>query len=133
MLAGCANVGPNTSYVGPLHAGDATMIAGEIDDFIQREALAGQTTLRLDPIVAPTNADLVTPMLVQMLRKAGFALAGEKANSPDVHVVRYLITPASDGVLLRVKIDHIEGSTFLARDNVGALSSAAMTVRSDAP
>ena len=129
MLTACATVGQNTSWVGALQPGDATAITAEVTAFLKRELPPAKSTLYLDQTKAVPGGDLLTPMLTESLQKVGFALASDRSQASDAHVVRYLVTPNQDGVLIRLTVDQTEGSEFMSRNNVGGLTRMAFAVR----
>jgi hypothetical protein len=132
-LTACAAIGSNTSWVGTLQPGDATAVASEMTGFLKQELPPARSTLFLDPIRTAEGGDLLTPMLVECLRKAGFALTDGSSPAGTAHVVRYLVTPGPDGVLIRITVDRTEGSEFMVRGNSGGLTKAVFAVRSIEP
>jgi hypothetical protein len=133
MLTACATVGPNNSWVGTLQPGDATSVSAEMTSFLKRELPAAKSTLYLDQTKAVPGGDLLTPMLVESLQKSGFALVSDRTPAGNAHIVRYLVTPTEDGVLVRLAVDQTEGSEFMPRNNVGGLNRMEFAVRSATP
>jgi hypothetical protein len=133
LLTACATVGTNNSWVGTLQPGDATSVTAEMTSFLKRELPAAKSTLYLDQTKAVPGGDLLTPMLVESLQKAGFAFASDRSPARNAHIVRYLVTPSPDGVLIRLAVDQTEGSEFMPRNTAGGLNPMAFAVRSVAP
>jgi type IV secretion system protein VirB9 len=132
-LTACATVGPNTSWVGTLQPGDSAAIAEEMAAFLKKALPAAKSTLYLDQTKTVQGGDLLTPMLTESLRKAGFALVSDRYPAGNAHVVRYLVTPSQDGVLIRLAVDQAEGSEFMSRNGVGGLTKMAFTIRRAEP
>lgn len=123
-LAACA-VGPDTSYVASLPApADAAVIAAGISMFMRTQFPAASTTLVLDPPPAGQADNVLTPVLANMLRQQGFAVADGAAPAGS-HSLRYWVTPFdASGELVRLKIDGRKAAArFFARNTGGTLQS----------
>jgi len=124
-LAGCASVGPSTSYVLPLSSpADAQVLASGISSFLTTQLPAASTTLVLDPTPSDQASNALTPILASDLRQQGFAVADD-APAAGSHTLRYWVTPFdTSGELVRLLIDgRREASRFFVRNTGGGLQS----------
>jgi hypothetical protein len=93
-----------------------------------RELPAAKSTLLLDQAGGAPGGDLLTPIFVDSLRKAGFALASNGSKIGDAHIVRYLITPSPEGILIRLTVDQWQSSEFMLRNEMGGLMKMPVAV-----
>ena len=125
LLTGCA-LGPDSSYVAQLQQpADAEILADGIADFVAMRLPAASTTVALDPTPSDQASNSLTPALIAVLRRRGFAVAEDGQAAPaGVHHLRYLVTSLDNGDLVRLTLDGAaEGSRFFARNTAGGLQS----------
>ena len=132
-LAGCATKQPATSsFVFRIPTADAPPVVQAITEFVTAHCPPGQSTLVLDPAPTDKQANTIASEVSDALREKGFAVAADAKAAPDAHHVRYLVTPLFDGFLVRVSVDHAEGSRLFLHDKAGTLvASGALAVRSE--
>lgn len=123
-LSACA-IGPNTSYVAPLQAADAQVLANGMAEFVAMRLPAASRPVILDPIPSDQAGNSLTPAFASALRLYGFAVAGDgQTVRPGAHHVRYLVTSLDNGDLVRLTIDgSTQGSRFFVRNSIGGLQA----------
>jgi len=126
-LAGCVSTRPGMSYVAPdITAADAALLAADAVEHLRVSLPPAHTTVVLEP---PTTHDVVTPVLVERLRAAGYGLVlvepqggrAEEAKTANGVKVRYLVSPMQHGVLLRLQYKDVEAARFYPRGSDGNL------------
>jgi hypothetical protein len=129
VLAGCAT--PETrasgSWVEPLAAKDGPRLVTAICDLVQQRIKSSKATLVVSPPQPGQTDNPVALLLAETLRRKGYAVIDQDQVSAgaDAHLLRYVITPRGDGVLLRVVLDKIEAARILPRGKSGELEAAA--------
>lgn len=123
-LISCA-IGPDSSYVGELSAGDAQILAAGMVEFVSTQLPAGSSTIALDPTPADQAGNALTPAFAAALRRGGFAIDDNgQAATPTRHRLRYWVTPLDNGDLVRLSIDdRTEASRFFVRNSRGGLQA----------
>jgi hypothetical protein len=135
LLGGCTNMRPSESYVPPnIAASDAAKLATDTTAWLVEALPPAHTTVIIDPPTYNPQDDVLTPAIMQSLREAGYGVIELEENAlslPNGVVVRYLVSPITDGLILRLQYKNIEAARIYARGDDGALGSTApFTVRS---
>jgi hypothetical protein len=134
FLSACTVTRPTMSYVAPgLSGDDAVTLATDAVEHLSGPFPPAKSTLLLDP---PQNkaGDVLTPALLARLRANGFGVieANPKTKAPAVTdtLIRYLVSPLENGVVLRLQYQGVEATRFYPRGTNGALLPfAPFTVR----
>lgn len=137
-LAGCTTVRPTMSYVAPeVTASDAAKLAADAAHWLATPLPPANTTIVLDPPASTAQqGDVMTPAMVEQLRATGYGVVqvprqqAKAAPPPEGVPVRYLVSPLSTGVLMRLQYQGIEAARFYPRSTDGSLVEATpFTVR----
>lgn len=116
---------PNGSTAVPLHPNDAAQVARlTVEHLTERFPPAASTVLLVGPKDCG-KGDTFTPALTGALRKAGFALASDRAVSRDAQEVRYHLTGGwQDSVILRLEVNNQSSAQLFSRSTDGVLREA---------
>lgn len=99
-LAACSGGWPSRSYA-PITESEAQSVAPYITSY-----LAGALPSGSEVTIEAARQDPIEPMLNEELQAAGLSRSGSAG-----HRVTYVVTPAGNGVLLRVSLDDTQGMT----------------------
>jgi hypothetical protein len=121
LLAGCVG-DPSQTYVAPVTASDAVVLAAAVDTFV---ALSLRTRDRPVAIRAPQSEREIAPRLHELLTQEGYQVvdAGQvlDAGAPGAHRVSYAVTPFDKATLVRVYVDNERATRLYVRDAAGQL------------
>lgn len=107
-LTACSGGWPSRSYA-PITESQAQSVAPFITSY-----LAGALPAGSEVTIEATPQDPIEPMLNEELQSAGLS------RSEAGHRVKYVVTPAGNGVLLRVSLDDTQGmSRYFIRNETG--------------
>lgn len=119
-LAGCATDN-KVSYVDGVQASDAPYLARSITEFVSQELPPAATTLAIQPPQESQSGNALTPALHQQLASAGFGIASPDQHVPGAHTLRYLVSPLSGGLLVRLNFDMTQANRWYVRNSAGQL------------
>lgn len=128
---------PSMSYVAPeITASDAKMLAADSVAYLADPLPPAKTTVLLDP-PSSTDHDTLTAPMLDALRARGYGVTvvDPKTGTATGEGVplRYLATPALNGVVLRLQFQSIEAASFYPRSADGKLvpNGTPITVRGE--
>jgi hypothetical protein len=121
-LAGCARGDFGRSYVGPLEASQAPLLASGIVDYVARKVPGTRR-----PIQVMAEDKALTPFVVQGLTDRGYRVIDRR--TPDVpaagaHTLAYAVSPEGREVYVRVFLDRTDAARLYAVNATGKVEAA---------
>jgi hypothetical protein len=121
-LGGCA-VNPNGSWVDGIESDDSAVLAKDMGAYIGTLLPPGKATIAVlqdqGSGGSPVGADLEA-----VLRSRGFAIAQSDQAPAGTHQVRYIVSPSSLGVGVRLITDGNEVTRLYGRTSTGLIVAA---------
>ena len=129
VIAGCATVTSSNSFAVAMSNDEAVIIASSLTHFMAEQLPPASSTLAMAPM-ADNKTNTLNKTLHQQLRKAGFEVAESSQAIANAHAIRYLVTPLSTGLLVRLQIDNREVTGWFPKNSNGLLqANSSFTVR----
>jgi uncharacterized lipoprotein YmbA len=123
-LAACASDPAAESWVeGSLSSADSKMLAETVAQIARQRLPPASSTVMVAPLSGATGATL-PEAIADALRKAGFAVTTNSAQTAGAHSLLYRVTPFDGQMLLRVSIDATMTAQVFGANAKGQLAPA---------